>query len=228
MNGTQESQKSGYVLNASQLIGIKKRCKKCDMEKLPSDYYSDPRVKSGARSICKLCCNEDNRERWAKNAQKYKISNRKWRIKNKDKIEKRQREWVKNNIDHYRQYHRERKKIARSTKDIILNQRMAANINHALKGKKNRRKWENIVGYDLRQLKEHLESKFTNGMNWDNIGKWHIDHIIPKSVFNFEDVSDIDFKKCWALNNLQPMWAFDNISKKDKLDKPFQPSLMLR
>lgn len=56
---------------------------------------------------------------------------------------------------------------------------------------------------------------------------WHIDHKIPKSAFNFETPEDIDFKRCWALKNLQPLWAAENIKKHDRVDKPFQPSLAI-
>jgi len=63
-------------------------------------------------------------------------------------------------------------------------------------------------------------------MTWDNYGKWHIDHVIPTSVFNFEKPEDDDFKRCWSLQNLQPLWALDNIKKGNKLEKPFQPKLI--
>ena len=65
---------------------------------------------------------------------------------------------------------------------------------------------------------DHIESQFKDGMTWDNYGKngWHIDHIIPKSLFQFKSSEDDEFKQCWALCNLQPMWAFDNLSKGNK------------
>lgn len=90
-------------------------------------------------------------------------------------------------------------------------------------------KWRDALGYSMEELKKHLESQFEPGMSWDNHGRngWHIDHIIPISAFNFTSTDDLDFKKCWALSNLRPMWAGDNISKHCKLTKPFQPSLLL-
>ena len=87
--------------------------------------------------------------------------------------------------------------------------------------------WKKSVGYDIPQLMQHLEKQFTVGMAWENYGKWHIDHIIPRAVFNYRKVTDIDFKKCWALSNLQPLWAKDNWNKSAKLSKSFQPSLSL-
>jgi len=66
-------------------------------------------------------------------------------------------------------------------------------------------------------------------MSWERLmaGEIHIDHIIPKSVFNFSDPKHADFKKCWSLKNLRPMWAVENLKKHNKLEKHFQPSLAI-
>ena len=69
--------------------------------------------------------------------------------------------------------------------------------------------------YTVEQLKHHLELQFTAGMSWDNYGihGWHIDHIIPISWWEFTSPDDDEFKQCWALANLQPLWASENLSK---------------
>lgn len=78
--------------------------------------------------------------------------------------------------------------------------------------------WQNLVDYDREDLKEHLENQFKDGMTWDNYGLygWHIDHIIPKSYFKYDNPEDKEFQKCWALENLQPLWAKENLRKADK------------
>ncbi len=96
----------------------------------------------------------------------------------------------------------------------------------SLKGNKGGH-WETLVGYNLEQLKKHLEKQFQPGMTWDNYGEWHIDHKIPKSVFNFSKPEHMDFKRCWALKNLQPMWKNENLSKYNKLSIQFQPNMRL-
>jgi hypothetical protein len=85
-----------------------------------------------------------------------------------------------------------------------------------------------LLGYNRQQLVEHLERQFLPGMTWGNYGRngWHVDHIIPVSAFNFNGPDDYDFKRCWSLNNLQPMWAKDNISKGARVKAPFQPCLI--
>ena len=77
-------------------------------------------------------------------------------------------------------------------------------------------KYLDILGYKKEELKNHLEKQFTKDMTWKAFrdGKIHIDHIKPQSLFNLKDINDI--KECWSLNNLQPLWAKDNIAKSNK------------
>ena len=63
-------------------------------------------------------------------------------------------------------------------------------------------------------LQCYLEGKFTEGMTWENHGKWHIDHIKPCCSFNLED--EEEQKKCFHYTNLQPLWATDNLVKSGK------------
>jgi len=81
--------------------------------------------------------------------------------------------------------------------------------------------------FDFHKLRPHLESKFTIGMSWENYGRWHIDHIIPLKAkrsdgsyyWNQKELTNPNsnvFKQAWALDNLQPLWAQENISKGNK------------
>lgn len=142
------------------------------------------------------------------------------------KVKKYKQKWNKehkeqNNI-HKRNY---QKKQRETNPQYRVNRNISKAIWYSLVGTKNELHWENLVGYTLKDLTNHLEKQFTNGMTWENYGKWHIDHKIPKNVFNFTTHRDIDFNRCWALSNLQPMWASENMSKGAKLEKDFQPSL---
>jgi hypothetical protein len=76
---------------------------------------------------------------------------------------------------------------------------------------KNKGKTMELAGCSKEDLVTHLESKFTEGMTWDNYGEWHIDHILPCASFNLEDPEEQ--KKCFHWTNLQPLWAIDNIRK---------------
>ena len=73
------------------------------------------------------------------------------------------------------------------------------------------------LDFKIDEFKKHIELKFKDGMNWENYGKWHIDHIKPLCLFNFIDdrgnerVDEI--AEANSLNNLQPLWARENLIK---------------
>jgi len=94
-----------------------------------------------------------------------------------------------------------------------LNNAISANMRGSLRRKKAGKHWEDLVGYTLFDLKKHLELQFKDDMNWQNYGSWQIDHIIPQSWWKFKKCEDPEFKQCWALANLQPLWKEDNLRK---------------
>ena len=96
-----------------------------------------------------------------------------------------------------------------------LSQNISHGINRSLKDNKNGRHWENLVGYTQEDLRKHLEANFKEGMNWNNYGRggWNVDHRIPIYLFNITSAKCKGFKKCWGLENLQPLWEKDNFKK---------------
>jgi metal-dependent amidase/aminoacylase/carboxypeptidase family protein len=71
-----------------------------------------------------------------------------------------------------------------------------------------------LIGCPIEELKRHLESKFLDGMSWDNYGEWHIDHIKPCSKFDL--TKETQQLKCFNYKNLQPLWAKQNRLKSAK------------
>jgi hypothetical protein len=114
-------------------------------------------------------------------------------------------------------YYRKSKTKRRQSSAIRIAESMATQIRIALRGEKNGRSWEKLVGYTRDELVKHLESLFTDDMSWDNYGQWHIDHVLPQDSFKFSSAEDEQFKVCWSLSNLQPLWAIDNIRKGNRL-----------
>jgi hypothetical protein len=53
-------------------------------------------------------------------------------------------------------------------------------------------------------------------MTFDNFGKWHIDHIIPCASFDLTKPEQQ--RQCFHYTNLQPLWAFENLSKGSKIN----------
>jgi hypothetical protein len=58
-------------------------------------------------------------------------------------------------------------------------------------------------------------------MTWDNYGEWHIDHIKPRVLFDNRIAEQA--LRCWALTNLQPLWAADNMAKGSSYTEPLRP-----
>jgi hypothetical protein len=102
-----------------------------------------------------------------------------------------------------------RRRLENSIHERIANS-MRARMWVALKGKSSGG-YLSRLGYTIEQLKKHLESKFSPGMSWENYGRWHVDHIRPCASFDLAD--EDQFAECWALENLQPLWAADNVRK---------------
>jgi len=164
-----------------------------------------------------------------------KVANKKWIDKNKDHVADYHSNWSKDNRDNLRGYHskwrEENKEHVNKYKRDYERKRRAEDPKYRL-GVRTRtavytclkeanvakyRSTFDILGYTIEELMNHLEGLFTDGMTWDNYGEWHVDHKIPMSSFKFESVDDIGFKECWKLDNLQPLWATDNLSKGTKL-----------
>jgi hypothetical protein len=87
--------------------------------------------------------------------------------------------------------------------------------------------WKQIkayIGYTKDELLDHIESQFKPWMTWANNGRpqdadnptWQLDHIKPKSSFNYTSIADPEFAKCWALDNLQPLESRLNLLKSNK------------
>ena len=85
------------------------------------------------------------------------------------------------------------------------------------RGLRKSKRTHEYLGCTSQELKQHLEKQFTDGMTWENQGKWHIDHIRPCASFNLEN--EIEKHMCFHYTNLQPLWGSENISKSDSFDE---------
>ena len=221
---------------------MNKTCTICSEEYPATEeyFFKERRGKYGLRSKCKSCftaeskrlkqtpkyilaAKEYRKKHYENNKEKYAERWQKYYKKNAEHLRERAVEWGRNNLDKRRISDRKR----RDNPGFRLSQNMSRSIRQSLFrfNGKGRKPWEPLVGYTKKELIKHLEKQFQPGMTWENYGEWHIDHIIPILVFNFTSPDHDDFKRCWALENLQPLWAGENISKGAKIEKPFQPML---
>lgn len=70
-----------------------------------------------------------------------------------------------------------------------------------------------ILGIDWKGFQSHIESKFKEGMSWDNYGEWEYDHIIPVSIAKNEE----EIIKLNHYTNFQPLWKEENKLKSNKI-----------
>lgn len=118
-----------------------------------------------------------------------------------------------------RRYRQRRKKDPAWRIVQNLRSRLSTIVRQITKGKKIRSHIKQL-GCSPQELVKYLESKFQEGMSWDNYGngvdKWNIDHIIPISKLDPTDPES--YEKLCHYTNLQPMWQPENIAKSDKIN----------
>lgn len=145
---------------------------------------------------------------------------KKWSESRRDYLNDYHQKWREKNIDRHRENKRNYERNRKASDPIyklISNFRTA--IYQVLKEsnvEKNKHYFD-VLQYTPESLMEHLESQFKDNMNWDNYGEWHVDHKLPITSFNIQEMGDEEFMRCWSLENLQPMWGTDNISKSNKI-----------
>lgn len=150
-----------------------------------------------------------NKERYLTlDKDKVRAYQKKWNKENKEYIDKRNKAYRERTKEERKAYDRKRykeNKLSRLTSNAIC---------RSLKGNKAGQHWEDLVPYNLEQLRQHLESQFTPEMNWNNYGTyWEVDHIIPQSLFSFTTYQDEQFQICWSLTNLRPLTVVENRSR---------------
>ncbi len=176
-------------------MDLTKICSKCKIEKCYYEFAKDKTRKDGLQNQCKSC------------KQQYKI-------KNKDHIKQLNKNYYENN------------KI-----EIIIKDKISRTINKILKLQfKEEVFCFKVLGYTPQQLIDHLmnhpdKEPWMNENNqgvytklkWDDNDPstwvWHLDHIIPQSKLPYDSMDHPNFKKCWALENLRPLSAPQNLKE---------------
>ena len=139
---------------------------------------------------------------------------KKYRKKNLEKEKLRSKLWRQKNKEHIKDYNKNyTRKRYQSDPEFRIRLNLRSRINQAIKKSNSKRlfKLEKLIGCTIQELKDHLESQFSEGMTWDNQGQWHIDHIKPCVTFDLTKKQDqLD---CCNYKNLQPLWAEENLKK---------------
>jgi hypothetical protein len=148
-------------------------------------------------------------------------NHKKWSEQNKEHLSKYLKEYREENRDKLRKTKRDYERNRKSRDPLyklISNFRTA--IYTVLK-ESNVDKYGHyfdILQYTPEQLITHLELQFKDDMSWNNYGVWHVDHKLPITSFDIQEMGDKEFMSCWSLDNLQPMWGIENIRKSNKTE----------
>lgn len=230
---------SFYTSNTKD--GLDSKCKECaasqrdkNREKLrlrAKEYYNENREdKQKAQTLYRNNNKEKVKESktnyYLKNKSKISLKNKEYHDLNKEKIYTQQKEyrhqnkvdisiknkiWRDNNKEYIRQYMKDKYETNTLFKMRSVCRQLVRRAYLSV-GTKKETTTLKFLKYTPLELKVHIEKQFKEGMSWDNYGKWHIDHIIPISTATTLE----EGIKLSQLENLQPLWAEENLTKTRK------------
>lgn len=177
-----------------KIENFQKLCEKCSLYKNSSEFRINKKSNDNIFSICNQCWPETT---WTK--EKQKVSEKKYIKNNPEKIKEK---WKKQG-----------KNINRRIRDS-LNHRISDSLKSNRTNKNN--KTHEYIGCKIKFLKLWIEYQFTDDMNWENYGKWELDHVTPCSSFDLKDIKQQLI--CFNWKNIQPLWKYDNIQKSNNID----------
>ena len=197
-----------------------KKCYKCDETKPLSEFNKDKHKKDGHRRDCKICHRASSRQDYDDNSTQRLEQKKQYYQGNRESVLEYKQQYYQSNKEKIMSRHRVYMRKKRRDPAFRFMRNCSLGIYKALKREGSSKNGESILQYlpyTKEELEQHLVSQFTGGMTLDNYGKWHIDHIYPQSKLPYDSMDHPNFQKCWALENLQPLWAKDNMRKSDKI-----------
>lgn len=208
-----------------------KICPICHAELSVEEFCKNIHRKDGLNYHCKSCekkriavymSRKENREASRVRASRYYHNNtdkcKEYQIKNKEHRSEYMARWRLERKEHIRKYKKKYHSMVESKSiDYRVLHSLRGRLRQAIKTNKKFSRAMELLGCDIPSLKKHIESKFSDGMTWENYGRrgWHIDHIIPCDAFDLSTVENQ--RKCFHYKNLQPLWWYDNCVKSNKI-----------
>ena len=158
-----------------------------------------------------------------RNIEKIRVSRAAHDRVNREKNRRYQSSWRRKNRVRVRKTQRANRHF-RYRKDpcFRLASLLRTRLNRAIKGAVKGGSAVQDLGCSFEELKQRFERQFLPGMTWSNqgngAGEWNIDHIQPLASFDLID--RVQFLKACHFANLQPLWAKDNQTKRDRIFVP--------
>jgi hypothetical protein len=206
--------------------GKKDMCKPCYMHEFnKKNYEKNKEAIKKASSTYYYLNHEENKLR-RRMAQKmnpyYKMYQKTYHKEHREEALKKMNEYYNENTEKILKKQYENKKERLKTDiDYRLKETLSSRMRMAImhhRGLKESSAIE-LLGADIKIVREYLEKQFKDGMSWKNHGTsgWHIDHIIPCDKFDLTIPEEQ--KKCFHYTNLQPLWFIDNLKKSNLIEK---------
>lgn len=150
--------------------------------------------------------NKKNREQYYSDPEHHKNRVRRWQSENLDRVKSVRKTRYNKRYISDAQY-----KIARTLRTRLLQAIRGQNSGKSASAVKD-------LGCTIQELVVYLEHLWLPGMNWGNHRRlgWHIDHIRPLASFDLTDPEQQ--RQACHYTNLQPLWAYENLTKGDKWD----------
>lgn len=207
-----------FYASAQSRGGLTASCKACRQQKVRAYNASEAGILARAVSVERRKSNgaaaKSSRAYREKNSDKCRSYETAWRKRNAERVRAAGKRWREANPEKVREKQRRADAKLQQNPEHVLKKRIKARVRAMLKGGSSR-EIEGALGYTRADLVAHIQRQFTAGMTWEALmrGEIHIDHIIPVSRFKFDSIEHPEFRACWALSNLQPLWATDNHRK---------------
>ena len=226
---------------------ITKTCSVCGEEKSKFKEFNLTKNTRGEvtpkASWCRDCNSKKEYDRragnnnWKEYQAKYRLENKE-KIRahyeeNKDQILEKCKEYRDSHQEQIREYKHnyyqkeenkqrvnEKVKLRKKTDpQFKLMGNIRQGIHRCLRGKK-LNSTEELIDCDQKFLKDWIEYQWKSdeNMSWSNYGTyWHIDHVIPLSFFDLDNINEQTMACNWS--NLRPLEARENLSKNDAIRK---------
>lgn len=155
---------------------------------------------------------EYQREIRARDPERAREATRQWARANPEKIREMRKQTRAKSRNKIREYERA---ITKNNPLAALARRIRCRTAGAFRdmGYKKTSRTAEILGCSWDDLVQHIESRFSVGMSWENRRLWHIDHATPLASAKTEE----ELVALCHFTNLQPLWAADNHRKGDKM-----------
>jgi len=166
---------------------------------------------------------EQSKIYWSTRKEKRSIYHKQYHLKNKEKRSNSGKIYYVENREHIKKRYRNNRvhinEVRKLRRNNNINVKIGCNLRTrlwcALMGNAKLGSAVRDLGCSISDFRKYIESRFKQGMTWENYGKngWNLDHIIPISFFDLTNKEEL--LKAVHYTNIQPLWETTAIARKN-------------